>query len=321
MMARSPESPDLPPAHSVRLSQHHSQSHYEQPQPSHLPVFRFGSVSTSASSSAPSPVTSTPFTFDMSQHWNPGASASAAYSSYQSAHALDRLHGGGYASQHQPHQPQPHPAHQAHQLDATHSMTLAEEYDDGDADDLGDPSSGLGVLGMGPYGAGAGGMAGAGLLSAKANEKQIRRRSSKACDQCRKSKCKCERSSPQDPCRNCVMLGTRTSCVPNCSASFSLCVSRSLTRVLFTPLSLCLENFAIGGGRVSNWKRLRDFHPWAGATTILTFSAIGNWPSFVGACRVYLPRSVSQARPSQGLHRRHRGKAAPNRGSDWNPAR
>lgn len=40
------------------------------------------------------------------------------------------------------------------------------------------------------------------------NEQQVRRRSSKACDQCRKSKCKCERSSPQDPCRNCVMLGT-----------------------------------------------------------------------------------------------------------------
>ncbi|KAL0071192.1 hypothetical protein AAF712_001757 [Marasmius tenuissimus] len=36
----------------------------------------------------------------------------------------------------------------------------------------------------------------------------IRRRSSKACDQCRKSKCKCERTSNGEPCRNCVMLGT-----------------------------------------------------------------------------------------------------------------
>ncbi|KAF9269506.1 hypothetical protein L218DRAFT_953120 [Marasmius fiardii PR-910] len=39
-------------------------------------------------------------------------------------------------------------------------------------------------------------------------ERVIRRRSSKACDQCRKSKCKCERTSPSEPCRNCVMLGT-----------------------------------------------------------------------------------------------------------------
>ncbi|EMD37133.1 hypothetical protein CERSUDRAFT_137619 [Gelatoporia subvermispora B] len=40
------------------------------------------------------------------------------------------------------------------------------------------------------------------------SEKQVRRRSSKACDQCRKSKCKCERANPNEPCRNCVMLGT-----------------------------------------------------------------------------------------------------------------
>jgi len=56
-------------------------------------------------------------------------------------------------------------------------------------------------------------------------ERQVRRRSSKgssippcfrtdanrvstACDQCRKSKCKCERTTPGEPCRNCVMLGT-----------------------------------------------------------------------------------------------------------------
>lgn len=117
---------------------------------------------------------------------------------------MDRMH-GGYGSQH----------HQHQQIDAsaTHSMTLNDEYDDGDADELGDlpSSSSLGALGMSTYGTGAGGVAGTGMLSAKASEKQVRRRSSKACDQCRKSKCKCERSSPQDPCRNCVMLGTRTS--------------------------------------------------------------------------------------------------------------
>ncbi|EIN14455.1 hypothetical protein PUNSTDRAFT_49242 [Punctularia strigosozonata HHB-11173 SS5] len=42
----------------------------------------------------------------------------------------------------------------------------------------------------------------------KKNEKEVRRRSSKACDQCRKSKCKCERSSANEPCKNCVMLNT-----------------------------------------------------------------------------------------------------------------
>lgn len=40
-------------------------------------------------------------------------------------------------------------------------------------------------------------------------ERTIRRRSSKACDQCRKYKCKCERSNPNEPCKNCVMLGTQ----------------------------------------------------------------------------------------------------------------
>ncbi|KAI0321497.1 fungal-specific transcription factor domain-containing protein, partial [Amylostereum chailletii] len=44
--------------------------------------------------------------------------------------------------------------------------------------------------------------------SSKAYERVIRRRSSKACDQCRKSKCKCERASESDPCKACIMLGT-----------------------------------------------------------------------------------------------------------------
>ncbi|KAJ7768678.1 fungal-specific transcription factor domain-containing protein [Mycena maculata] len=41
-------------------------------------------------------------------------------------------------------------------------------------------------------------------------ERMIRRRSSKACDQCRKSKCKCERSGdpPGAACRACVLVGT-----------------------------------------------------------------------------------------------------------------
>ncbi|PPR03375.1 hypothetical protein CVT24_012500 [Panaeolus cyanescens] len=43
---------------------------------------------------------------------------------------------------------------------------------------------------------------------ASSNDRNVRRRSSKACDQCRKSKCKCERSGPNEPCKSCIMLGT-----------------------------------------------------------------------------------------------------------------
>ena len=39
----------------------------------------------------------------------------------------------------------------------------------------------------------------------------LTKKRSSACDQCRKSKCKCERSALGDPCKSCVMLGTRTS--------------------------------------------------------------------------------------------------------------
>jgi hypothetical protein len=35
----------------------------------------------------------------------------------------------------------------------------------------------------------------------------------KACDQCRKSKCKCERTSDNESCKACIMLGTREFCV------------------------------------------------------------------------------------------------------------
>ncbi|KAJ7050446.1 fungal-specific transcription factor domain-containing protein [Mycena amicta] len=59
------------------------------------------------------------------------------------------------------------------------------EYDDEDDDGLDD---------------------GPGRKSSK--DKAVRRRSSKACDQCRKSKCKCERTSPDAPCRSCVALKT-----------------------------------------------------------------------------------------------------------------
>ncbi|KAF8452405.1 fungal-specific transcription factor domain-containing protein [Boletus edulis BED1] len=44
--------------------------------------------------------------------------------------------------------------------------------------------------------------------NATLSERIIRRRSSKACDQCRKSKCKCERALDGGPCKSCIMLGT-----------------------------------------------------------------------------------------------------------------
>ncbi|PFH48929.1 hypothetical protein AMATHDRAFT_195711 [Amanita thiersii Skay4041] len=77
------------------------------------------------------------------------------------------------------------PAHQQFQY--------ADEYDDVDLVD---------ISGHNPSVAGLSGSA----LSSSA-EKTVRRRSSKACDQCRKSKCKCERSAPGEPCKSCVMLG------------------------------------------------------------------------------------------------------------------
>ena len=38
-----------------------------------------------------------------------------------------------------------------------------------------------------------------------------------ACDQCRKSKCKCERSGADELCKSCAMLGTRESNNPSVS--------------------------------------------------------------------------------------------------------
>ncbi|EPQ51953.1 hypothetical protein GLOTRDRAFT_65551 [Gloeophyllum trabeum ATCC 11539] len=70
-------------------------------------------------------------------------------------------------------------------------MSFPDEYEDGDElSELPEPSM--------PQTA----------AQKKAEEKQIRRRSSKACDQCRKSKCKCERVGENEPCKNCVLLNT-----------------------------------------------------------------------------------------------------------------
>ncbi|OBZ66363.1 Nitrogen assimilation transcription factor nit-4 [Grifola frondosa] len=186
------DSPDLPPVSSIASYDHH---HHKSA--SSLPIFRFGTDFASSTSSTPT----TPFNF-MAQQW-PNSATSSASSSYahqqqqQQYAPVDRAH--GYAL---PASINGHGSH-AH----AHAMALADEYDDGDGDDLADiPGSGLSGLGLPPFSS-AGGVGGTGL-GTKAGEKQVRRRSSKACDQCRKSKCKCERNSPQDACRNCVMLGT-----------------------------------------------------------------------------------------------------------------
>ncbi|KAF8909626.1 fungal-specific transcription factor domain-containing protein [Gymnopilus junonius] len=68
------------------------------------------------------------------------------------------------------------------------AMSYSDDYDD--LADLPPDQQGLGASGN------------------SANDRTVRRRSSKACDQCRKSKCKCERSGPNEPCKNCIMLGT-----------------------------------------------------------------------------------------------------------------
>lgn len=64
-------------------------------------------------------------------------------------------------------------------------LTPTDEYDDDEAGDFPSASG-----------------------SSSKMDKSVRRRSSKACDQCRKSKCKCERTSPNEPCKACIMLGT-----------------------------------------------------------------------------------------------------------------
>lgn len=50
----------------------------------------------------------------------------------------------------------------------------------------------------------------------------VRKRSSKACDNCRKAKCKCEKSADSAACRNCVLLAQGQS-------NFLLCMDYELT--------------------------------------------------------------------------------------------
>ncbi|KAI0293914.1 fungal-specific transcription factor domain-containing protein [Russula brevipes] len=83
-------------------------------------------------------------------------------------------------------------------MDDSTVLALTDEYDDGD--ELGDlPSASGSAVDMFPESSSS---------SSKTSDKTVRRRSSKACDQCRKSKCKCERTSDNEPCKACIMLGT-----------------------------------------------------------------------------------------------------------------
>lgn len=188
---------DSPSLHTA--PQYHQQSLAQFSQRPNLPVFRFGD-SGSGSISSPSPSTPTAsFTFMSSHPWPSlsnaaSASSGSSYQQHPTQYASDRLHSYSMPS-----------SMNGHSQGHSQTLPLNDEYDDGEDDALGElPSSGMAV-GMGSYG-------GTGYepqSSGKGGEKQIRRRSSKACDQCRKSKCKCERSTTQEPCRNCVMLGTR----------------------------------------------------------------------------------------------------------------
>ena len=178
----------------------HAQYAQQQQHPSTSSYYRFqGSATSSPTSSAPV----TPFAFMSSSQWPSASSSSHPASSYPQAYP-SRMH-GGYSL----HAPLDTHAHSAAAAAATahHVLPpLQDDYDDVEEDGLTELPSGVSLGGY--AGGGLDGGAGAG-----AKEKQVRRRSSKACDQCRKSKCKCERSSQNEQCKNCVLLGTRASSV------------------------------------------------------------------------------------------------------------
>ncbi|KAF9224716.1 hypothetical protein BS17DRAFT_45386 [Gyrodon lividus] len=87
--------------------------------------------------------------------------------------------------------PQTNPSHSTSTAFDLDGLSFPDEYDD--ADELGELS------GLPPSNS---------VTQAAQTERIIRRRSSKACDQCRKSKCKCERSGDGEACKSCIMLGT-----------------------------------------------------------------------------------------------------------------
>ncbi|OCH85825.1 hypothetical protein OBBRIDRAFT_282612 [Obba rivulosa] len=134
----------------------------------------------------------------------------SAHPSHQShsshSHPPHSSHGHTSAL-HPSHQAQASSQIQAQSQQSQQQLSMHDDYDDPD-DDLGELSGGL-ALGLPPFADGMKNLQSMSSAGGSASgDKQIRRRSSKACDQCRKSKCKCERANPNEPCRNCVMLGT-----------------------------------------------------------------------------------------------------------------
>ncbi|TFY71776.1 hypothetical protein EVG20_g1228 [Dentipellis fragilis] len=172
------ESPSSDADH-LPYAQHHSQQHPQQyhlpsaPPHSATPPFRFGSGNNSPHPPLPS------FSFMSQPGWN-NTSSSPSYPS----------------SSHHPHFTLPPLQHVNDQN--LNMLSMNDEYDDGD--ELADLPPGSAMGSSVSFDVIPGG-------SGKA-DKVVRRRSSKACDQCRKSKCKCERSSEHEPCKSCVMLGT-----------------------------------------------------------------------------------------------------------------
>ncbi|KAF9078330.1 fungal-specific transcription factor domain-containing protein [Rhodocollybia butyracea] len=102
-----------------------------------------------------------------------------------------------YTDQHWPeassshHRPNANDGSFTNNIGLQYAMSFSDDYDD-----ISEVTDGLTGLGR------------TNESGSSAGDKAVKRRSSKACDQCRKSKCRCERSSPNEPCRNCVMLGT-----------------------------------------------------------------------------------------------------------------
>lgn len=169
----------------------------QQPVPSY---FRFGGSTGTSSLASSSPTTPvTPFTFMSGSSWPSSSSSHAAAipgTSYQQQYQANRV-SHGYSM---------HGSLDSHQHHSAHVLPpLQDDYDDGDDDGLAELPPGASLNGYT-----SSGLDGTGSGLTKAGEKQVRRRSSKACDQCRKSKCKCERSTSQEPCKNCVLLGTGT---------------------------------------------------------------------------------------------------------------
>ncbi|KAI9508265.1 fungal-specific transcription factor domain-containing protein [Russula earlei] len=159
---------ESPPLLSVPISTGHPHSHYVDGHPQ----FRFGAGEQSV-----------PPTFSFMPH---PRSSSSPWPQHTPVNSY----------------PDTLPASQSHfglpSVDDPNVLTLTDEYDDGD--EIADlPSVSGSAVDLFPDSS---------VSSSKALNKAVRRRSSKACDQCRKSKCKCERTSENEPCKACIMLGT-----------------------------------------------------------------------------------------------------------------